>query len=174
MSLARNLPVILSVLAVLISFAAALFAGLQWKESHNQLLLTMRPSVGVEMNYDPEDLPVGINIQSSGPGTAVIKSLTYYVDKKVVGDMGKLVSFTDPVLSPSAIHAYDLSKDATLAVGEQHWLLSYKSKPHGKAEEKELNDFADLIEHHLAVEVQFCPVLPGECFTKCSREGWCR
>jgi hypothetical protein len=163
---------ILPVVALVISSFALAITGLQWRESHNQLLLSMKPSVDFEGAFDPDNLPVGINIQNAGPGPAIIKSITYYVDKKVVGDMDKLMNFTD--LSASAIQLYDLTEDSTLAVGEQHWLLSYKRKPHGKDEEKELEDFTDLIAHHLAVEAEFCPVLPGKCFTKCSTKGWCK
>ena len=161
---------ILSVLAIFISLGAAVFAGLQWRESHNLLLLSMKPSVEFELEDDPDDLPVGINIQNSGPGPAVIKSVTYYVDKKVIGDVDKVVDFENLQNVPT----YDFDEGDTLAVGEHHFLLSYKNKHHGKDEQKQLDQFVDLIDHHLAAEVVFCPVLPGDCFSKCSTKGWCK
>jgi hypothetical protein len=134
------------------------------------LLLSMKPSVDFEIADDPDDLPVGIDIQNSGPGPAVIKSITYYVDKKVVGEVSKLVDFENLENVPT----YDFDNGDTLAVGEHHWLLSYKSKPQGRDDQKKFDGFVDLIDHHLAAEVEFCPVLPGDCFTKCSTKGWCK
>jgi len=86
MFLSKSLPWI----AVGISLVALVFTGLQWRESHNQLLLSLKPSVDFELLDDPDDLPVGIDIQNSGPGPAVIKSIIYYDDKKLVGDIDKL------------------------------------------------------------------------------------
>jgi len=166
----RSFSGILPVLAIFISVVAAVFTGLQWWESHSLLLLSMKPSVDFEIADDPDDLPVGIGITNSGPGPAVIKSITYYVDKKVVGEVSKLVDFENLINVPT----YDFDEGDTLAVGEHHWLLSYKSKPHGTDEEKKFDDFVDLIDHHLAAEVEFCPVLPGKCFTKCSTKSWCK
>ncbi len=160
----------LSAAAVLISLFALLFTALQWRESHNQLLLSMKPSVDFDTETDTDEFPVGVSIGNAGPGPAIIKSITYYVDKKAIGDRDKLENFTDfPNMS-----SFDFDEGDTLAVGEHQWLLSCKNKPHGKKEEKELNDFADFVEHHLALEVKFCPALPGECSTKCSTKGWCK
>jgi hypothetical protein len=139
----KSLSGSLSVVAVVISLVALVFTGLQWRESHNLLLLSMKPSVDFELEDDPDDLPVGFNIQNSGPGPAVIKSITYYADKKVIGDVNKLADFEDL----QNIATYDFDEGDTLAVGERHWLLSYKSKPNGKDEEKKLNEFVDLILH---------------------------
>ncbi len=160
----------LSAGAFLISLVALVFTGLQWRESHNQLLLSMKPSVDFDTETDIDDLPVGISIGNAGPGPAIIKSIGYYVDKKFVGDVDKLVDFAKLNYIPT----FDYEEGDTLAVGERHWLLSYRDKPRGKKEEKELDDFVDFIDHHLAVEVQFCPALPGQCSTKCSTKGWCK
>jgi hypothetical protein len=164
-SLSNSLPLI----AVVISLVALMFTALQWRESHNLLLLSMRPSVDLEIAEDTEDLPVGIDIQNSGPGPAIIKSITYYSDKKFIGDIDKLSSYTDL----SGVSTYDIEEGDTIAVGERHFLVSIKSKPNGKDEQKTMDDFIELIHGHLAVEVRFCPVLPGDCYTKCSTKGWC-
>jgi hypothetical protein len=82
----------------------------------------------------------------------------------------KLVDFSNLQNIPT----YEFDEGDTLAVGERHWLLSYKNKPHGKKEEKELDDFMDFLEHHLAVEVQFCPALSGECSSRCSTKDGCK
>jgi hypothetical protein len=129
----------------------------------------MKPSVGIELETDTDDFPVGAQIDNAGPGPAVIRSVTYYVDRKMIGDVVKLVDFSNLDEVPT----FDFDDGDTLAVGEHHWLLSIRSKPHGKDEEKSFDEFIDLIDHHLAIEVKFCPVLPGDCYTKCSPKGWC-
>ena len=163
----------LSAIAVLISLVAVAFSGLQWWESHNQLLLSMKPSVDFETLDDTEDFPVGISIRNSGPGPATIKSITYYAyyaDKKEVGDVDKVLDYANLENIP----VYELEEGDTLAVGEQHLLLGYMTKPRHKDEEKQLGKLVDFIDHHLAVDVQFCPAVSGECYTKCSTKGWCK
>jgi hypothetical protein len=61
---------------LLISIVALVFTGLQWRESHNQLLLSMKPSVDFDIETDSDDLPVGVSIGSAGPGPPIIKSVT--------------------------------------------------------------------------------------------------
>jgi hypothetical protein len=160
----------LSGFAVLISLIALGFTGLQWRESHNQLLLSMKPSVDFETQNDADEPPVGITIQNAGPEPAIIKSVTYFVDKKPVGDLEKLVDFA----SLQTFQGYEFDEGDTLAVGEHHWLVSIRDKPRGKSDEKVFDNFIDLIDHHLAVKVEFCPALPGECSTKCSTKDWCK
>jgi hypothetical protein len=169
-SIATWPSLLLAALALVISVIALYFTALQSKDTHNQLLLSMKPSGDFDTETDTDDLPVGITLSNAGPGPAVIKSLTYYVDKKVIGDVDKLIDFANLDNVPT----YNLEDGDTLAVGESHWLVSYKDKPHGKDDQQQLDKFVDYLEHHLAIEVQFCPVLPGECATKCSSKDWCK
>jgi inorganic pyrophosphatase/exopolyphosphatase len=118
---------------------------------------------------DGDDLPVGIVIQNAGPGPARIKSVTYFVDKKPVGDVDKATDFENM----DYIHFIQLEDGDTLAVGEKIWLLKYSKTQRGKQDDKELDQFLDIIDHHLAVGVEFCPVLGGDCGRKCSTKGWC-
>ena len=83
--------------------------------------------------------------------------------------MSKLLDFENLEGIPS----YDLQDGSTLAVGEHEWLLSVKGKPHQKDEVKDRDALIDLIDHHLGIEVQYCPILPGDCVTMCSTDGWC-
>lgn len=158
----------LSVIAALISLGTLWFVARQQSDSHNQLLLSMKPSVDFYTELDTDDLPVGIRIDNSGPGPATIKSTTYYVDHKPVGDVG------DATAKFPNTRINELEEGDTLGVGEHFWLLGYSKKPHAKTDEKELNDFVDFIDHHLGVEVESCPVLPGKCSIKCSTKGRCR
>jgi hypothetical protein len=66
---------IFSVIAVLVSVVALCFSGLQWRDSHSQLLLSMKPSITLSTDTDPDELPVGISVENAGPGPARIKSV---------------------------------------------------------------------------------------------------
>jgi hypothetical protein len=73
-------------LPIVISLVAVFFTGLQWWEAHTQLLLAVKPSVDFYTADDPDSPPVGIAISNAGPGPAIIKSVTFYVDRKSVRD----------------------------------------------------------------------------------------
>jgi len=160
----------LSVVAILISLIAVCFTGLQWREAHAQLLLSMRPSVNLPTEDDINEGTVGIALDNSGPGPAKIKSINYFIDKKLVGDVNKAVDFAN---LGSDIHFLAWEEDSTLGVGEKLWLLKWSKRPRTKKDRQELDEFVDLIDHRLAVQVEFCPVLSGECSKRCSTKGWC-
>jgi hypothetical protein len=132
----------------------------------------MKPSVNFMNQNDSDELPVGISIENAGPGPAQIKSISYFVDKKPVGDVDKAIEQT----GLEEIQFLELEEGDTLAVGgKEQWLLKMSKKPHGKEEQKELDHFIDVISHHLAIEVEFCPVVSGgNCGKKCSTKGWCQ
>jgi hypothetical protein len=162
----KNAP---SVLAIAISLVALCFSALQWHEAHSELLLSMKPSVNFTNEDDIDEGAVGISIDNAGPGPAKIKSVTYFIDKKPVGDVEKATDFTNV----DDVHFLELDEGDTLGVGAKDWLLKYSKKPHGKKDQQQLDDFLDVLDHHLAVQVEFCPVLNGECGKKCSTKGWC-
>jgi len=159
----------LSGFAIVISLVAACFTGLQWREAHRQLVSSMRPSINFMSEDDPDELPNGIGVENAGPGPAIIKSVTYFVDKKPVGDVNKAVDFANL----EDVHVLDLEDGETLAVGKTEWLMKYTKKPRGKQDQAAQDKFLDLIDHHLAVEVRFCPVLSDDCGKKCSTKDWC-
>ncbi len=163
-------PKTLSVVAILISLGALLFSALQWHDAHSQLLLSMKPSVNFMNQNDPDEFPVGISIDNAGPGPAKIKSVTYFIDKKPVGDVDRATEFADL----EDIQFLELEEGETLAAGGKEWLLKMSKRPHSKEEQKELDNFIDVISHHLAVEVEFCPVISGDCGKKCSTKDWCQ
>jgi len=167
------ISITLPLVAIVVSGIALIFTFLQYRVTRDQLLLSMKPSINFDTEYDPDELPAGIKIDDAGPGPAVIQSVTYYVDKKAIGDdPDKLVAFVN--LSDSDnISVMKLEKGDTLAVGENEWLFSYKPKAKGKQEQKYEDRFMDLLDRHIAVEVQFCSVLGTHCDKKCSTDGWC-
>jgi hypothetical protein len=84
------LPIGLSVVAVI-------FSGLQWIDAHQQKHFSARPLVDFVLENDPDDAAwIGLAIKNNGPAPAILTSITFYVDHKVVAgidgaaEMGKL------------------------------------------------------------------------------------
>jgi hypothetical protein len=92
-----------------------LFTGLQWWEAHTQLLLAVKPSVDFYTANDPDSPPVGIAISNAGPGPAIVKSVTFYVDRKSVRDAEE-AGITYANLSQAELDYYELEPEDTLAV----------------------------------------------------------
>jgi hypothetical protein len=164
----RVLTIFLPAIAITISLIALYFSWQQSRDLHNQLLLSMKPSLNFMTAEDADDPPVGISIANAGPGPAIIKSVTWFVDRKPFSDVNQAMNLE----SLADVHSLELQQGDTLGVGETEWLVKYTKKPHGKQEETELNDFIDKIDH-TAVEVEFCPVIGTSCGKKCSTKGWC-
>ncbi len=162
----------LSVTAIVISLFAVIFTGLQWRESHNQLLLAMKPSINILTETDPET-SAGISIQNAGPGPAKIKSITYFVNKKPVADAEKALEFAKVPKITDDVYTLELEEGDTLGVGQTEWLIKYAKKPRGKNQQEELDKFLDFIDQDVAIQVEFCPVLGNDCAKKCSRTNWC-
>jgi hypothetical protein len=157
-----------AVVPIVISLAAALFSGLQWREAHNQLALSMKPAVDFDTEDDPDDLPVGIAITNSGPGPAVIKSITYFVDRKPV--KGPEEAAQSGKLDVDELSAFEFDEGDTLAVGQKEWLFRYRKT--SKPDERQAQRYSDFVGTHLGIEAEFCSVL-GDCWVKCSTRGRC-
>lgn len=159
-----------TVMSILIAVAAAGFTGLQWYEAHQQLLLSMKPSVDFDTEDDPESPPIGIAIRNEGPGPAIVQSLKYHVDRKQVKDLAEAA--TDGNISSDQIDSFEFDPDDTLAVGEKEWLVKYHKPRGGQANPKDADHFADFINQRLAIQVEFCSVM-GDCWIKCSKKDQC-
>ena len=89
---ARYMLASVIVLAISAVISASITA-LQWQEAHHQLAFSMRPSVDFDTEVDTDSPPLGIAIENSGPGPAVIESITYYVDRKPVKDSSEATQY---------------------------------------------------------------------------------
>jgi len=132
-------------IALAISFVAAVFAGLEWYDnhiarldSHNQLVWSMKPSITFTTG-DVDDKSVGVRLENAGPGIAVIKSISYFVDRRSLKDADEAVEQFDNV------NTFDVDQGDPLAVGEKIWLLRHSAKTHGKKDEAELEKFEDMV-----------------------------
>jgi hypothetical protein len=162
-----------TVLSILIAVAAAGFTGMQWYEARNALLLSTRLHVDLDTEDDPDEPPVGIAVTNAGPGPAVIKSVTFYVDRKSVRDADE-AGRTYASLSASELGYSELEPGDTLAFGEKVWLIQYRKPRGNKINQKNIEKFADFVDQHLAIEVTFCSAIREDvCWTKCSTKGRC-
>jgi hypothetical protein len=163
-----------SVASLVVALCAAGFTGLQWREAHNQLLLSVKPHITFDTEDDPDSPPVGISISNAGPGPAIIKSVTYYVDRKPVRDYSEAMEYGR--INSDIVDYIEFEADDTLAASEKDWLIQYR-KPHGtkKAakDQKDLDTFVDFIDYHLAVKVHYCTAIEDVCSEKCSTKDRC-
>jgi hypothetical protein len=96
----RNIAPVASIGIVL---AAAVFSGLQWLDARDQAFLTTKPHVDFDTEDDSDQPIVGIAIMNAGPGPALIKSVSFYVDRKPVADADEWDALTPSCRLPNSI-----------------------------------------------------------------------
>jgi hypothetical protein len=157
---------VLSWLAIIVSVAAAAFTGLQWIEARHQTQLANEASIGFDINTEPTQRRLGVSIRNVGPGVLTIRSITYYVDHKIVTDINDAVEKAQ--LDPDNDHGIDLEAGDPMAVGDKVWVLDYRTK-----RKEEIKRAADFIENHFSVGVDYCSA-NGKCRFTCSNDGSCQ
>jgi hypothetical protein len=158
----------LDVIAIVVALAAAVFSGLQWAESRRVRELSFHASVGFNIDADVTERRLGIAINNVGPGVALFRSISYYVDRmEVVGDTPFNEALNTAHLNPEHEVGLLLDPGEPMAVGETIWLIDYRGK--NKDEKSHARDF---VEHHLAIRITYCS-LDGQCKTECSTDGSC-
>jgi hypothetical protein len=168
-----------SLASLLITFALTVFTWMQWHELHNQWMFSVKPHINFDTEDDPDSPPVGISISNAGPGPAIIKSLTYYVDRKPVRDYSEAMEYGK--INSDIVDYFEFEADDTLAVGEKDWLTQYRKpraakkagKQQDQKEQKDLDAYLDFIDYHLAVKVHYCTAMEDVCWEKCSTKDRC-
>lgn len=166
----RGIPQALFWIPIAISVVALLLSWLQWRDNHQLALIQATARVSFETNEDTDDALVGIKIENAGPAVARLKDITYYVDRKPMDDQDQAIDNG----KLKDVRTFEFEEDDTLAVGETRWLLSKSTKVRSKEGRKELGQFTDFLDNHLAVEAEICSLISGKCQTICSTEGWCK
>ena len=137
----------------------------------DQLFLATKPHVDFDIEDDSDEPMVGIAIKNAGPGPAVIKAITFYVDRKPVADaddMGR----TYAKLPAAELHYQIMEPGETLEVGETVWPISYRKPRAGKVNQATKAAFGDFLDKSAAIEIEFCSVIrETECWTKCSERA---
>ena len=162
-----------TILSLVIALTAAGFTGLQWQETQNGLFLSTKPHVDFEIDSDPDQMPVGIMVRNAGPGTAVIKSVDFYVDNKKVKDVDEAGTKYGG-LTNDELDYTTLEPDDSLSVGEKIPLIQYQKPRKGSINPKHLDRFSDFVDANLAVLVTYCsPVRDDVCWQRCSTKLKC-
>ncbi|HWK47047.1 MAG TPA: hypothetical protein VNT30_20160 [Stellaceae bacterium] len=158
---------IISSVSATVTVFAVVFAGLQWIDARQQGNLSMKPLVNFYIQDDDTDpkAKVGLAIENNGPGPAIIKSVSYFVDRKPVKDADEALRYGK--LNPDHDHGDQFDDDDALASGRIIWLIDYQTK-----DKKEMARFIDFLDEHLALEISYCSV-KDECARKCSDKRRC-
>jgi hypothetical protein len=159
------------ILTVLFTGLTALFASFLWWETYTHDVFSVKPTVDFIIGNDPDDPPVGIAISNSGPGTAMIKKIIFFVDRKSVTDAEE-AGTTYGKLSLAELDYTEFDPNDALPVGSTFWLIRYRKPRGGKMNPTTVDRFADFVDRHLAIEVIFCSIR-GQCWPKCSTKGRC-
>jgi hypothetical protein len=158
--------------AITISMLALLFTALQWINARSATSFATRPLIDFYTEDDVDEPRVGLEILNDGPGAAIIKSVTYYIDDKSVGDYQRAdESYDKRIGLKSADDDYVLFLDYdpgdALAPGQSSWMFFRRS-----SQRKDLDKFIDFVDNHLAIGVTYCSVR-NECWQKCSTANRC-
>lgn len=151
---------------LLVSLVATAFTGLQWLEARHQTQLTNAASIGFDIDTDPTERRLGISIRNAGSGIAIVRSVSYYVDRKPIGDINAALEKAQ--LVPDHESGIDMESGDPLAAGEVVWVLDYRPKHND--EKQRVTDF---IEKHFTVGVEYCAA-NGQCTRTCSTLNWCQ
>jgi len=167
---APRLPITISIVALLFSGLALVISWMEYQDNHRIAIAQGTPRIEFETAGDEEDLPVGVNIANPSGSLERIKHIAYYLDRKPIGDVDKLIDAAD--LSDAAYE--DIADGTNFAVGEKIWLLHRDAKPRNAQERKDMDHFLDIVQNHVGIEVEVCSTISGTCMTDCSTDGWCK
>lgn len=178
----EKIPLVISGLAFLVSVGQLAFTWKQTTHAEQQLAqaqkqlddaraqfkTSLKPLVGFDIEDDPDNFPFGIAIENRGTGPAVIKSVTYYVNRVPFTNIEDAVAAGH--LKSSETNYIELEAEDGLGAGQKEWLL-YRPKKFS-SDKAEAKRFADFLDNNFAIEISFCS-LADECSKRCSTPGWC-
>lgn len=94
-----------------------------------------------------------------------IEHVEYFVDGR---DVGSDKNVPDDKLGGDEIQPVEFDPEDPMGSGDKEWIYFRKTK-----NTKQLQQFADFVDDHLAIEVRYCSVY-GRCWDKCSTAGKCK
>jgi hypothetical protein len=148
-----------------ISVLALVIAGYQSWDAHTSATRALQPLLVFDTEDDPEEAPFGLTVENDGAGPAIIKTVTYYVDKKPVasGDPDDVIKVAK--LNSNETNYQEIEPNDAVGVG-QHISLFFRGTRY-KADGTEADRFADFLDDHLEVKIEY-QSLSGESFIKCA------
>ena len=158
---------IVSWVALVISILALVISVFQWREAVAQNRETaaqnaraLMPSVGFFEDVGSGDSDIGIQLTNSGPGVALIKSVKFYVDGRLVRDVD--VALANGGFDDGLSKGVAFSSEDSMAVGESDWLIDYL------ASDVQLDRLESFMDDRLNIDVEYCSVEGDHCRHKCS------
>jgi hypothetical protein len=154
---------------IVISFLALGLSGYEFYSNRQRIHALDTPLIKFEENSDTDDPLVGIRVVNVGSAIAILKKVTYYVDRKPLDNGADVIEAGNL----EDIGYYQFDDNDALAVGESEWMLSMTTKGKG-FERKKIDHFLEFIDKHVAIGADVCSVTTGKCETECSTDGWCK
>jgi len=143
-------------------------AQAQLNDTQAQFKTSLRPLVTFDTENDPDGKSFGLAIANRGTGPAVIRSLTYYVDRVPFAVLKDAIAAGHVKSGETEYLTFDGGD--VLGVGDREWLVFRRKKSGGDKAEAER--FEDFLANRFAVGVSYCS-LAEECFTICSKPSRC-
>jgi hypothetical protein len=152
-------------MALTISIVSLAVASMSWWDSHNGMLYTNKPALGFYTEDDLSEPAVGIRLENGGPGVAYVQHLEYFIDGR---DVGSDKNVPAAKLGGDEVQPVEFDPEDPIGAGDKEWVYFRKTQ-----NRKQLQEFADFVDDHLAIEVRYCSV-DGRCWNKCSTAGKCK
>lgn len=162
------IPTTIAIIGLLVAVASAIFAGLQWHDANQAKTLTFRPTVSFYFENDTQGAAIGWRVQNSGPGTAIIQSLDYFVNNVRAKDYYDAVNKSG--INSDLISGTLFQENGDyLGIDKTEWVYSLNPK---KQKDQVVDRFLDFAGDHLGLAMRYCSIA-GECKTICSWQGTC-
>jgi hypothetical protein len=140
--------------------------GRRAAEEDRRIAIENTAQVSVVQIEDTDEPINGFQIWNDGPGIARLKTITYYVNKLPLDDVTDVIDYG----KLDNVGYFQFNDNDTLAAGAREWLLSKSTK----GNQKDVAQFNEFLDDHVAVEVEVCSDITGKCQTQCSHDGWCK
>jgi hypothetical protein len=149
----------------IIALIAAASSAAQWVVMMEQKRLAFDATIEIDVNTLLRERRVGMAIRNVGPGLAILRSVTYYVDGNAVDDPDDILA--QAKLDSDRDFGWNMDRGNSMAPGETDWLVDYH------AARKEDQDRAiDFVEKHLQIGVDYSTAA-GVNKQTCSTAGGC-
>jgi hypothetical protein len=167
--LRQGITYALPVIAIAISVVALTLALMERSDIRREKAVEATPKVVFETATDMANMPIGISLTNQGSALAEVRNISYWVDGKMVGNVEQAM---DSVGLEDQEY-FEFEKNDILGVGQIRWLLSESTNPTSRDEQKSVEHFKDVLEHHLAVGAEACSIFTGKCYRICSVPQHC-
>jgi len=136
-------------LSIGISVVAATFTGLQWYEARETRRQQFDAVLELESDMELDQNRAGISLRNVGPGVARVRSVSYYMDGKLLGD-DPSAALDQAKLDPNRNMGTTLDQDEPIGPSETIPLVLIRIKS-----DEERDRAVKLFEDQLQVRVEY-------------------